>query len=189
MENISRSSELILVICLAFLFAGCTTTEPQRVQDLVADVSKQTRFKTGKTLTVLPVTGGEKKGESIWVVNTPKIENDKFQKLLVGSLYKSDMFKQVTTAPGGDYALRAEIIFQDISVPAMDNTLMLLVRYELTDIDKNVIWKEHLYTQDEMSTEQIFVGNTRIERLHERGLVKGMNALINTLGKKLGNRK
>ena len=59
---------------------------------------------------------------------------------------------------------------------------MLLVHYELTDRESGqVLWKENIYTQVEMSTSDVSAGEVRVVRLLEKGLIANMDALIKRL--------
>ena len=187
MSRLKSMRRFVSILTINLLVFGCAT-QPRQMEQLISDVIIQAPQKVNKALTVLPVKGGEKFEKSIWIVKAPKIDNDEFLQLLMGGLQKSGLFREVTTHSVGDYALRTEIIFQDITIPGTTNTLMLLVHYDLVDRKTNsVLWKENIYTQRELSTDDIFVGEVRVVRLFEEGLIENISALIKRLEKRLIN--
>lgn len=173
---------LILIILLS---VGCAT-QTRPVGDLVSEVKTHRFTGSEKSLTINNVLGGEVSKQSAWVVNTPKIDNQSFRKLLLGSMEKSGLFSDVIDQSRADYSLDAEIIFQEMTTGGLTNTLMLLVKYELVENKSgNIILKENLYTQSELSASDVFAGNIRIVRLLEQGLILNMNSLLRKIGPKI----
>ena len=187
MNRLKLTIYAVSTITLSMLIIGCAT-QPHPIEQITSEAPVQASRKIDKTLLILPVTGGEKYEQSIWTVKTPKINNEEFLLLLLGGLQKSGLFREVSTRATSDYALRAEVIFQDITMPGMTNTLMLLVHYELMDLENDrIIWKENIYTQSELSSKDIFAGEVRVVRLLEKGLVANMNTLIQRIEERFSN--
>lgn len=175
-SNISYRLALIFILC-AFSVGCATQTRP--MEELTTQVKTKHYASTDYTISVVSVSGGEKTQQSAWVMNTPKVDNEQFRNLLLGSIKKSGLFREVTSKSSGDLLLNAEIIFQEMTVGGLTNTLMLLVKYELTDSSTGgVVFKENIYTQTELSAGDVFAGNIRIVRLLEQGLIMNMNTLI-----------
>lgn len=190
MNRLKLTIYAVSTITLSMLIIGCATTQPRPIEQLTSEAKVQASRKIDKTLLIFPVTGGEKYEQSIWSIKPkpPKINNEEFLLLLLGGLQKSGLFREVTTLATSDYALRAEVIFQDITMPGMTNTLMLLVHYELMDLENDrIIWKENIYTQSELSSKDIFAGEVRVVRLLEKGLVANMNTLIQRIEQRFSN--
>ncbi|TNG03713.1 MAG: hypothetical protein EP297_00175 [Gammaproteobacteria bacterium] len=182
MTNQSKIPVFLLVVLVCMLVVSCASTQPRPTEELILEVKTVASKKLDKTLSVLAVQGGEKTEPSIVSVKAPKVDDETFFNLLYGTLKESNLFKEVTSESHGDYALRTEIIFQDITLPGRTNTLMLLVHYELSDREYGqVLWKENIYTQLEMSTSDVSAGEVRVVRLLEKGLIANMDALIKRL--------
>ncbi len=187
MSRVIPSTKYLLTFLAIPVFlsvAGCVSAPV--TPDKPPEAPAKVYGKISKTLTVQAVSGGEKSPTSIWTVNVPKVDNDRFRSLLTERIRTSGLFNDVRTDIGGDYALRSEIIFQDITAPGMINTSMLLVHYELTSQKTGrIIWKENIYTQREMSTKETFVGSQRIVKLLEKGIAENMSVLIERLSRRL----
>ncbi len=186
MLNQSLAKRLVAIFFVASVIVGCETVQRRPTTQLVSEVTGTATVRSDETLSVFPVKGGKHTERSAWVVTSPTVDNEQFRGLLLGSLNKAGLFKEVSAELDAPYALHAEIIFQDITSPGMTNTLMLLVHYKLIEqTTGDVLWKENIYTQSDLSVSEIFVGEVRTERLLEQGLVENMNTLIGHLGKYL----
>jgi len=136
---------------------------------------------TGRSVTVGPVSGGRQ--TRAWDV--PTIEDDAFRGALVETLRTSRLFDPVSTDPGGAYQLSAEIVSQQIS-GTFDNTIMLLVHYELVEAGNGrSLWAGNIYSQQELSARDVFAGQERMRRLQTMAVRDNLRQLLGQLDRAL----
>jgi len=175
------------IITGALLITGCAQTPVRPVDALAAEVGYTAQRKTEKTLTVAPVKWKNKRGGSVWEPQGPDISEAELGNLLVGALRKSGLFREVTGAQGGDYRLYVEIAYED-HVPGLTSTEILMVHYLLQKGDSGrPLWKRNIFTQMEMSYQEVFVGQQRAIRLFEKALVENIRLAIEQLERALEN--
>jgi hypothetical protein len=82
-----------------------------------------------------------------------------------------------TPGAAGGYRLSAEILSQDIK-GTFDNTITLLVRYELGDPTGALVWSDNLYAQNEMSPKDVFSGEERKRQMQAAAMRSNLKSLI-----------
>ena len=179
-----RASLFASIVTITILMQGCAV-KGRPIDELVIEVFKTSSEQTDKVLSVLPVKGGEKEEKSLWKPMATRVDNEEFFQLLLGTLQKSRLFREVTPEQRGDYSLRTEIIFQE-NIHGLTSTVILLVHYVLIDRNNgHILWKENIFTQQEMSSQEILIGEERVARLFEKSLVANMGSLIDSLENQL----
>lgn len=166
----------------AVVLAACAT--PPSHEDMIAREPGLAVRPTGKSATIGPVSGG--KPTRAWDV--PTIEDGAFRDALVQTLRASRLFDPVSTEPGGAYRLTAEIVSQQIS-GTFDNTITLLVRYELLEAGSGKpLWAGNLFSQQELSAKDVFAGQERMRQLQAMAVRDNLRQLLGQLDRVLGQR-
>ena len=147
-----------LLLILATLISGCVSASASAplASRMAPDLAGIELPKTEKVLTVGTVTGGEITNlieASAVKAGRPRIQNEGFQEAIINTLRSSGLFKEVTTAGGGDYTLSAQILSQD-ALTDFSTTLVVFVNYRLVDRSGKELWKENLLTLYDLVTSE-----------------------------------
>ncbi len=171
-----------LYLVVVSLLAGCAT--PLTVADLAPPINACECTATGKSLTVGNVTGKEQKDTTGLL--TISVKAELFRDTLVEALKSSRMFRTVSTGPGGDYTLDAQIVTQDLQGVGTDNTFTLIVRYDLREsASKKLIWSGLEVSEERLSSAQVFMGLERSKRLKQMVFRDNLSKLMLALNKAL----
>jgi hypothetical protein len=126
------------------------------------------------------VTGGQE--TKSWDV--PRIGNAAFRDALSEALRRAGVFDERPPGAAGSYQLSAEILSQEIK-GTFDNTITLLVRYELTAPAGTAVWSDNLYSQNEMSPKDVFSGQERMRQLEAAAVRANLTSLLEELARVL----
>ena len=176
---------LVLILAALHMIIACMPQQ-RRADKLVMDVGRAGASQIAGILVLFPTTGAELTEVSIWDHPAPTLDNDEHSELLLGTLRQSGLFYEVTTHPPGDLELRSEIIFQE-TIPGLNSTYLLLVRYVLTDVStQRIVWQENLCTRKDFSAKQAVYGSHNVVRLMEEAHIANLEKLIDRLSAVLG---
>jgi hypothetical protein len=174
----SFSAAGLCAAALVLLLSGCATPAPSsHLTPPAADIP----VLAGRgPVAIGEVSGGQETRS--WDV--PRIGNAAFREALTEALRRAQVLDERAPGATGGYRLSAEILSQDIK-GTFDNTITLLVRYELTGPDGAVAWSDNLYAQHELSPGDVFSGQERMRRLQEVAMQDNLESLLEQLSRVL----
>jgi len=174
---------IVLVMSAAVILAACAG--PPRVENMIPALDSSGLVRSGKTLKVAEVSGGEKTNP----LGSPSIENEGFRDALVRTLAASGIFDRVSPDGPGDLVLNAEIISQE-RLGVYQITQTLYVNYRLVDAGTGRdIWKENIFSQFEAGLGDAFYGQTRMEMAEEGSIRDNLTQLTGKLSKVMEEQK
>ena len=184
MPLISQFLLYSLIIVSTLILNGCVTLQTRPSDQIISDFSHTTSStQINKAISVNSVKVN--KIEKGYVVANLEIDSNKFQQLLIGGINKSNLFKEATAQPHGEYHLKSEIIYQE-TIPGMTSVTILLVHYELFHPKSGMtLWENNIYTQIEMSAKQIYSGNKRMVHQFEKAIIKNIESMLKQIEKVL----
>jgi len=170
------------LVALTLLFlpvGGCMTpVQPSQMTPAVPDLP----VLAGRGPVALDeVTGGQETKASDVV---PRISDSAFREALTEALRRAQVLDERAPGAAGGYRLSAEILSQDIK-GTFDNTITLLVRYELGDPTGAMVWSDNLYAQSEMSPKDVFSGEERKRQMQAAAMRSNLKSLLEQLARVL----
>lgn len=131
-------------LALIGLFIGGCSKLTVRVEDMLPTHASKAQPVIAKTLTVVPVIGGEPSENLTKVV--VNVNNAEYTEAVRQALIQTELFREVRAGAQGDLILHTEIISQKITVGSAIYTL--LVHYEVRDGSSGVtLWRRNYYSQ------------------------------------------
>jgi hypothetical protein len=155
--TVSRAGLAVLVLGV-LLGTGCAATTYDR---LVPLAQIQRPMEAAHSVSVSRVTRSYE-SNPLLESTVPKVSEETFRDALIETLRRSQLLSTAAWAPDS-YRLSADIIAEKLT-GAFDNTLTLLIRYELEQSGK-LVWSENILSQGELSTADVFEGVERQRRL------------------------
>lgn len=163
-----------LALCV-LLGAGCASTPYDR---LVPPTQVDQRKQATQSVSVSRVTRSYE-SNPLLESTVPKVSPETFHDALIETLRRSQLFGAVTSASDATYRLSADIVAEKLT-GAVDNTLTLLIRYEL-ERGGGPVWSENILSQAELSAAEVFVGAERHRRLQITAFRDNLAALLERL--------
>lgn len=170
-----RNNVLILLLFFAFC-CGCASSV--RVKQMIPDTNDLVFRNTGKTLCIAPVLGGE--GDGFW--EGSKISSDKFQKALLESLQKSNLFTKVNLTDTAAYRLEARVMSQDQPAVGLNMTVTLKVIYQIFETSTNTkIYDEFISSKYTATFGSALMGAVRLVKANEGAVRENIKSFLNSL--------
>lgn len=178
------NSLLRFLVVLTLLFLSACTT-PLKQEQLIPEKAQVTTRATGKSILVSPVLVVEPAKPSWTEPQWQRLNQETFTRAVVDTLTRSGLFSTVDTTGPADYRLSAEVVDQKM-VGTMSNIMLLLVRYQLTDISSgDNPWTENVLSYHHLSAEDVFMGTDRVAQVVETAVRHNLEQLVARLDKNL----
>jgi len=169
---------------LVLLFLGACAT-PLKQEQLIPETVQVTTHTTGKGIQVGPVVVAEVPKPSWTEPQWQRLNQETFTSAIVDTLDRSGLFSTTSTAGPADYRLSAEVVAQKL-VGTMSNIMLLLVRYQLTDMASgNILWTENLLSFHHLSAADVFMGTDRVAQVVETAVRQNLQQLVARLDENL----
>lgn len=158
------------------LLSGCATPTP--IAEMVPAAVSSPQSLHAVSIIVVDVTGGME--TKSWDV--PRIGNAEFKQALIETLQKAGARTGTANKEENGYTLTCEIVSQNIA-GTFDNTITLLVHYNLKNRGGERIWAENIFSEKELSVKDVFGGQERIRKLQTSAVQSNFATLIEKLAK------
>jgi hypothetical protein len=168
---------LYFLVALILLFLSACAT-PLKQDQLIPETAQVTTHATGKGIQVGPIIVAEAPKPSWTEPQWQRLNEETFTSAIVDTLDRSGLFSTTSTAGPADYQLSAEVVDQKL-VGTMSNIMLLLVRYQLTDIiTGNILWTENLLSFHHLSAADVFMGADRVAQVVETAVRQNLQQLV-----------